>query len=106
MYLEGSLTLKNESKVSIRELLVQLFETTRSSHVCVILDKDELTISTLSLRAHRIGLLMKNESCVAICIDLSLELIIVLCGVPYVPLEPRLPDERLTHMFSMIVKHQ
>jgi len=105
MYLEGPSTLKDESKVSIRELLIEVLERSPCSHVCVILDKDELTISMLSERANRIGLLMKNESCVGICMDLSLELIIVLCGlilcgVPYVPLEPRLPDERLTYIID------
>jgi non-ribosomal peptide synthetase component F len=105
MHLEGSLTLTNQSKVSIRDLLVEIFERTPYSHVCAIHDKDELTISRLSSYAHRIGLLMKNESCVGICMDLSLELIIVLCGltlcgVPYVPLEPRLPAERLTYILN------
>jgi non-ribosomal peptide synthetase component F len=105
MYLEGPSTLKNDSKVSIRDLLIELFERTPSEHICVVLDKDELTIEMLSKCARRISILLSNESLVAICMDLSLELIIVLCGlilcgVPYIPLEPRLPRERLSYILD------
>jgi len=104
-YLEGPSTLKSECKLSIRDLLVRLFDTTASDRVCVVFDKNELTIEMLSENARRVSIALSNESRVGISMDLSLELIIVLCGlilcgVPYVPLEPRLPPDRLSYILD------
>lgn len=105
MYLEGPSTLNIQSKLSIRDLLLELFHKKSSEEICAILDKDELTIEILSKYAYRISEILNGESLVGICMDVSLELIIVLCGlilcgIPYVPLEPRLPSERLIYILN------
>jgi non-ribosomal peptide synthetase component F len=105
MHLEGPSTLKCESEATLRDLLERIFDTTPPEHICAVLDKDELTIKTLAECARRVSVSLSNESLVAICMDLSLELIIVLCGlilcgIPYVPLEPRLPRERLVYILD------
>ena len=105
MYLEGKCYSESESKKTIVELLFELIKCKSSDHICGIFNNEELKLKRLMNESLKISELMKNEECIGICMDLSLELIIVLCGlilsgVTYVPLEPNLPDERLSYLID------
>ena len=105
LFLEGPSILVNERGRTLRELLLDLFHRSQGENICGILGDDRLTIGMLFEGAEKVSARMKNECCVGVCMDLSLELIIVLCGlilcgVKYVPLEPRLPKERLTYILE------
>lgn len=105
MYLEGELTCETESKKSIIEMLNELRRMKNGEEICAMCNDEELTYERLFDESYRISEAMKEEKCVGISMDLSFELLIVICGlmrkgIPYVPLERNLPDERLSYLID------
>ena len=91
---------------SLRDLLLAiLFDDYDQNRKCAIQGKTELTINHLATGAKRIAASLSQFNRIAICMQPSLEWIVTLCGVvlrgiPYVPLEPSLPVERIQYILD------
>jgi amino acid adenylation domain-containing protein len=91
----------------IHELFEEQVEKTPDS-IAVSFDGQQLTYSELNARANQLAHYLQNrgvgpESLVAICLDRSLQMVVVLLGIlkaggAYVPLDPTYPKERLRFM--------
>jgi non-ribosomal peptide synthetase component F len=106
LFLEGVRIDFCDKHTTIRDLLVTLLiDRDNEERVCATFDQSELTIGQLSDSAHRVAASLLPYNLVAICMKPSFELIVTLCGVvlrgiPYVPLEPSLPLERLKYILE------
>lgn len=104
--LMGSKThLPNEHR-TLRDLFMQiLMNDNDKQRVCASFDQEKLIVERLIRDAHRIATTFIPYDIVIICMQPSLELIItlcgvILCGIPYVPLEPSLPLHRLEYIVN------
>ena len=81
-------------------------------HIAVVLDGKQLTYKELNERAnqlahHLLGLGVKAEALIPICIERSVEMIIGILGIlksggAYVPIDPEYPEERIGYMLEDI----
>ena len=106
VFLDGIRTDFAIEDKSLRDLLVLiLFDEQDQNRKCAIQGKTELTIGHLAAGAKRIAASLTSFDRIAICMQPSFEWIITLCGVilrgiPYVPLEPSLPVERIQYILD------
>jgi non-ribosomal peptide synthetase component F len=91
----------------------ELFEEQAAAHpeaVAVVYAGESLSYGELNRRAnqlahHLIGLGIRPDDRVAICVERSLEMVVGLLGIlkaggAYVPLDPAYPSERLAYMLA------
>jgi len=106
LFLEGRRTNTSSNCTSIRDLFLDIFSSNEDQErICAIFNEDQLTASQLSQNARKIATSLANYTIVAVCMHPSLELITTLCGIilrgiPYVPLEPTLPYQRLKYILN------
>ncbi|MDQ1919132.1 non-ribosomal peptide synthetase [Massilia pseudoviolaceinigra] len=95
------------------QLIHQLFEAQVANSpdaIAVVFEEQFLTYDALNKRANQvahalIGLGIRPDDRVAICVERSLEMVVGLLGIlkaggAYVPLDPSYPQERLGHMLT------
>ncbi|MDQ1924844.1 AMP-binding protein, partial [Massilia pseudoviolaceinigra] len=95
------------------QLTHQLFEAQVANSpdaIAVVFEEQFLTYDALNKRANQvahalIGLGIRPDDRVAICVERSLEMVVGLLGIlkaggAYVPLDPSYPQERLVHMLT------
>ncbi|CAF3457784.1 unnamed protein product [Rotaria socialis] len=105
-FLEGLKTHLPDEYRTVYNLFIQTFMIgDHGQRVCAIFDECTLTAEKLVQGAHRIAAALSSYEIVAICMRPCIELIITLCGVilrgiPYIPLEPSLPPERIDYIIN------
>jgi len=104
-------------KWSIRDLLLKLFSSNEDQQrICAKESNgNQLTIGQLKENAEKIALSLMNCKRVGICMSPSLEVISTICGVilrgiPYVPIDPQLPLQRIKYIqndsqIQCIIRH-
>ncbi len=93
----------------IHQLFEEQVEKTPLS-VAVVFEKEQLTYQQLNQRANQLAHHLKSlgvepEVLVGICVERSVEMVVVLLGIlkaggAYVPLDPSYPNERLSYMLA------
>ncbi|CAF3322660.1 unnamed protein product [Rotaria socialis] len=95
-----------DNNTTLRDLLLLILNSkTNDEQVCASMNTKELTFKELARAAHQAAASLGSYNIVAICMRPSLEWIIVLCGailrgIPYVPIEPTLPPERIKYILA------
>ncbi|MFN6568745.1 amino acid adenylation domain-containing protein, partial [Dendronalium sp. ChiSLP03b] len=103
----------NQANYPRDKCIHQLFEeqVQRTPHaVAVVYEDEQLTYDELNCRANQLAnylqtLGVKPDTLVGICVERSLEMVVVLLGIlkaggAYVPLDPEYPSERLSFMLE------
>ena len=91
---------------TIRDLLLSVLSNKeKQQSICATFDHQNLVFEQLTQSAYSVAASLKSYDLVGICMRPSFELIITLCavvlrGIPYVPLEPSLPCQRLQYMIN------
>ena len=112
---EQKLLLHTPVPYPTHQTIITLFEEQVQKtpyHIAVVLDGKQLTYKELNERAnqlahHLLGLGVKAEALIPICIERSVEMIIGILGIlksggAYVPIDPEYPEERIGYMLEDI----
>lgn len=107
LFLDGTQKeLPVDNHTSLRDLLLSMLNNNEDGErVCAFFGDQELKVTQLAHGAHQVAVSLASCNVVGVCMPPSLELIVTLCGVilrgiPYVPLEPTLPHERLEYILN------
>jgi amino acid adenylation domain-containing protein len=108
--LEGNSTQVNyPQNKCIHQLFEEQVEQTPDA-VALVFEDQQLTYTELNTRANQLArhlqaLAVESQALVGLCVERSSEMVVGLLGIlkagaAYVPLDPRLPQERLTYMLN------